>query len=83
MIEPTRPAGNCQSGQHKSQYYRVPWKTGQDEHIIEACSVCGVNRRGPGKWVSRSEVEEPDCLPLLPQVTVPTLFDGLVEGCGA
>jgi hypothetical protein len=34
------------------------------EHILERCTDCHVNVRGPGRWVPRSEVRDPDALPV-------------------
>lgn len=35
------------------------------EQILEQCLDCGANVRGPGVWVARAEVRDPDSLPVL------------------
>jgi hypothetical protein len=48
----------------RGHYYRIPFERGTGYHVAEHCSTCGVNVRGPGVWVPRRELDDPDALPV-------------------
>ncbi len=65
----TRPCQHLRTG-----IFRRPHAAG--EHLVELCTLCGVNVRGAGTWVKRGEVRDPSALPLVPAPqSQPTLFD--------
>ena len=58
----------------RTRFYRRPHARG--EHLVELCLDCRANVRGPGAWVPRREVADPQALPLVPAAAEqPTLFD--------
>jgi hypothetical protein len=77
---PYQPRSTACAHAHR-RIYRVPWRTGQGEHLAELCSDCGANVRGAGVWVPRAEVPgDPAALPVAPgRMTTSrqlSLFDG-------
>jgi hypothetical protein len=49
-------------------FYKMPFKAkGKSSyHVVAVCLTCGRNAAGPGCWLPRKAVHEPDKLPLMP-----------------
>ena len=70
LNEPVKPVKPDECSHESRAFFRQPWSTGDGQHVLEACTSCGANVRGPGVWVPRSEVlasgQNPDQLPQVP-----------------